>query len=57
MAAAMSVTAWAGEWKQDEGQWCYQNDDGTYAEMGWHWINGKCYHFPATVNLIIPFVI
>lgn len=45
MAAAMSVTAWAGEWKQDEGQWCYQNDDGTYAEMGWHWINGKCYSF------------
>lgn len=45
LTAGTSLSAYAGEWKQDNGQWQYQNDDGTYVEEGWHWINGKCYSF------------
>lgn len=49
LAAAMSVimgmTAYAGEWQTNEFGWQYQQDDGTYADIGWNWINGKCYYF------------
>ena len=30
MTAALSFTAYAGEWKNDSQGWWYQNDDGTY---------------------------
>lgn len=45
LTAGISLSAYAGEWKQDNGQWQYLNDDGTCAEGGWHWINGRCYSF------------
>lgn len=39
MAAAMSFSAFAGEWKEDQTGWWYQNDDGSYLNNGWNWIN------------------
>lgn len=45
MTAAMSFTAFAGEWQQDQTGWWYQNDDGTYLTGGWNWVGGKCYYF------------
>ncbi len=45
LAASMSMTAFAGQWKQDTTGWWYQNDDGSYFNGGWNWIDGKCYYF------------
>lgn len=51
MMATMSMSAFAGEWKQDPGRpaeqngisnWWYQNDDGSYTKGGSQWIDGKC---------------
>ncbi|MCI8268579.1 MAG: DUF5067 domain-containing protein [Lachnospiraceae bacterium] len=48
---AMSITfsgvAYAGEWKQDEKGWWYQNDDGGYPANQWQEIAGKQYYFDA----------
>ena len=30
LSSALSITALAGEWKQDDIGWWYQNDDGSY---------------------------
>ena len=30
LTASLSMTARAGEWKQDDAGWWYQDDDGTY---------------------------
>lgn len=38
-------TALAGQWQQDTTGWSYQNDDGTYRNTGWSWVDGKCYYF------------
>ena len=46
-------TAFAGQWQQDGSGWRYQNDDGSYPNNGWNWINGKCYYFnPDTYCLL-----
>lgn len=51
ITAAMNLTAFAGEWKQDSVGWWYQNDDGSYPANGWQWIDGdnngisECYYF------------
>lgn len=51
IAASMSITALAGEWKQDSVGWWYQNDDGSYSVNQWQWIDGnhdgiaECYYF------------
>ena len=29
-SAVLSITSFAGEWKQDTSGWWYQNDDGSY---------------------------
>ena len=42
---AMSLTAFAGEWRQDSVGWWYQNDDGSYPQNAWLQDNGKWYHF------------
>lgn len=39
----MSMTALAGEWKQDTTGWRYQNDDGSYKVSSWIQENGKWY--------------
>lgn len=45
ISTAMTTTALAGVWKQDQTGWWYQNDDGSYVKSGWHTIDGKSYYF------------
>lgn len=51
MTAAMTVTAFAGEWKQDGARWWWLEDDGNYPKNTWQWIDGnqdqvaECYYF------------
>lgn len=45
MAASMSMTALAGQWKSDSNGWWYQNDDGSYPVNQWKEIDGKEYYF------------
>lgn len=40
-----TITANAGQWKQNDTGWWYQNTDGSYLTSGWQWIDGKCYYF------------
>ena len=48
-----SMTAFAGQWQQDEKGWWYQNDDGSYLANTSEWIDGnqdgiaECYFFDA----------
>lgn len=54
----VSTTAFAGTWKTGEGvnqnRWWYDNEDGTYANNDWQWIDGnkdgtaECYYFDAS---------
>lgn len=49
--ATFTITAFAGEWKQTDGRYWWQNDDGTYPANTWQWIDGnqdgvaECYYF------------
>lgn len=45
LTASMNMTAFAGTWQQDITGWWYQNDDGSYLNNGWSWIDGRCYYF------------
>ena len=51
ISAAMTVTAFAGQWRSDTNGWWYQNDDGSYPAGTWQWIDGngdgiaECYYF------------
>ena len=51
LTAAMSVTAFAGQWEQDSAGWWWQEDDGSYARNTWQWLDGnrdgvyECYYF------------
>ncbi|MBT9774952.1 hypothetical protein GPL15_00320 [Clostridium sp. MCC353] len=38
ISMAASFSSFAGEWKQDETGWWYDNGDSTYAKDGWNWI-------------------
>ena len=42
---ALSMSAFAGQWRQDDTGWWYQNEDGTYVKSEWSWIDGRCYYF------------
>mgnify|MGYP001027233705 CR=1 FL=1 len=42
-SAVLSMTSFAGEWKQDASGWWYQNDDGSFTRNGWQNISGKQY--------------
>lgn len=42
-----SMTAFAGQWEQNETGWWYQNDDGSYPVSQWLTIDGKQYCFDA----------
>ncbi|MBS6953509.1 MAG: CAP domain-containing protein [Enterocloster asparagiformis] len=35
-----AFTSFAGQWQQDGNGWWWQNDDGTYPEWTWAWIDG-----------------
>ena len=41
VATAMSMTAYAGSWKQDATGWWWQNDDGSYPVSKWEWLDGN----------------
>lgn len=55
ISMAMSSTAFAGTWKtgaeENQNKWWYDNEDGSYANNGWYWIDGnndgiaECYYF------------
>ncbi|MGI5946926.1 MAG: hypothetical protein ACOX8K_05915 [Lachnospiraceae bacterium] len=41
LSVLSSMTAFAGEWKQDERGWWWQNDDGSYPVSTWKWLDGN----------------
>ena len=41
MAAAMSFGSFAGQWKQNDVGWWYDNGDGTWPAGVWQWIDGN----------------
>lgn len=47
ISMVLSITAFAGEWKQNTSGWWYQNDDGSYSQNAWLQDNEKWYHFDA----------
>ena len=55
LTAALSMlassTAFAGQWKQENSTWKYQNDDGSYITNNWQWIDGKSYCFDSNGNM------
>lgn len=59
LTASMSITALAGEWKQDSIGYWYQNNDGSYTVNGWQWIDGnddgisESYYFDANGYLLV----
>lgn len=58
MLVATSTKVFAGEWKQDNVGWWYQNDDGGFPTNAWQQIDGKQYYFDANgymlANTITP---
>ncbi len=45
MSLSLPLLSYAGEWKEDNIGWWWQNDDGTYPINTWKEINGKSYYF------------
>ena len=51
LTITMSVTAFAGQWREDADGWWWQEDDGSYAVSSWQWLDGnqdgvaECYYF------------
>ena len=41
LSALTSMSAFAGEWKQDYNGWWWQNDDGSYPVSTWQWLDGN----------------
>ncbi len=54
---SMAFPAFAGQWEKDSVTWKYQEDDGSYLQDTWKWIDGngdgiaECYHFDANGHL------
>lgn len=53
MTLAMSVTAFAAGWVQNDTGWWWDNGDGTWPANEWRWLDGnadgvaECYYFGA----------
>ncbi|RGZ01527.1 CAP domain-containing protein [Clostridium sp. AM58-1XD] len=45
LSAAVTVTSYAGAWKQEEAGWKYEEDNGTYAAGGLKTVDGFLYCF------------
>ena len=45
MSLCMGLTAYAGEWRQDEVGYWYVMDDGSYCTNEWKELDGAWYHF------------
>lgn len=43
--SSLSFASFAGEWKQDNSGWKYQEDSGSYISKSWKEINNKWYYF------------
>jgi len=41
------IPVFAGEWRQSNGRWWYENEDGGYPASQWQEIGGKHYYFGA----------
>lgn len=41
LSVLTSMSAFAGEWKQDVIGWWWQNDDGSYPVSTWKWLDGN----------------
>jgi len=58
LTISMAIPALAGEWKQTDGKWWYQNDDGGYPASTWQWIDADgdgiahAYYFDADGYLV-----
>lgn len=58
-AAAMTIPAFAGTWKTDNGKWWYDNGDGTWPQNQWQWIDGnedglaESYYFDPNGYLVV----
>ncbi len=44
-AISSTIVSFAGEWKQDNVGWYYQNDDGSYVKNDWLTLGDERYHF------------
>lgn len=55
---SMSMVSYAGTWQNADGGWKYQNDDGSYVQNTWQWIDGdgngvaESYYFDGNGNLL-----
>ena len=45
LSLAWGIPSLAGQWKQDEKGWWYDNGTSGWEHSGWKWIDGKCYYF------------
>lgn len=54
LSVLSTIPAFAGQWKQDNIGWWYQEDNGSYPVSTWKWIDGngdgvaECYYFNAS---------
>lgn len=44
--------SYAGTWQENNGQWSYQNDDGTYLKNSWITDNGVQYYLDSNGNML-----
>lgn len=52
MVLTAGTTAYAGQWIQTGEVWRYLRDDGKLQAGGWEWIDGKCYYFDESGNML-----
>ena len=45
LSSLFSLNAFAGEWKNNDSGWRYQEEDGSYPVNEWKEINGNWYYF------------
>lgn len=63
LVLSMSMTAMAGQWKQDHIGWWYQKDDGSWYANCWEWIDGngdgvaECYYFTPDGYLVVDGIV
>jgi len=50
--SSISFTSFAGQWKNNNESWKYQNDDGTFSTKSWQKINSKWYYFDEGGNML-----
>lgn len=58
LAASINMTAFAGQWVQENNDFKYQEDNGSYPVNTWKWIDGnndgvaECYYCDGKVMAI-----